>query len=43
MTDYRAAWPRYAMAGGRFWRHAGLSATDKAAPFAANVFERADA
>jgi hypothetical protein len=25
------------------WRHAGLSATDKAAPFAANVFRRADA
>jgi hypothetical protein len=43
MTDYRAARLRYAMAGERLKRRAGPSATDKAAPFAANVFRRADA
>jgi hypothetical protein len=42
-TDYRAAEARYAMAGERFGATPGLSATDKAAPFAANVFRRADA
>ena len=38
ITDYRAARLRYAMAGERLKRRAGLSATDKAALFAANVF-----